>query len=166
LFGLVLEEVVVEEVVVEAVEEKGEQNRPDGAAAVKRGTALVDCVVLPALPRRPLECMDVVEVVEVVEVVAAAVVTAWATTLVPGAVWGMLGAVAVTRGDGGVAWRAGAGVQAGGSTCIVGGGGGGGGGGASGGGGGGGVGGVGEMASILEVEMLNPSRCARFRPYM
>jgi len=69
LFGLVLEEVVVEEVVVEAVEEKGEQNRPDGAAVVKRGTALVDCVVLPALPRRPLECMDVVEVVEVVEVV-------------------------------------------------------------------------------------------------
>jgi hypothetical protein len=69
LFGLVLEEVVVEEVVVEAVEEKGEQNRPDGAAAVKRGTALVDCVVLPALPRRPLECMDVVEVVEVEEVV-------------------------------------------------------------------------------------------------
>ena len=62
----------MEEVVVEAVEEKGEQNRPDGAAAVKRGTALVDCVVLPALPRRPLECMecmDVVEVVEVVEVV-------------------------------------------------------------------------------------------------
>jgi len=63
LFGLVLEEVVVE-----AVEEKGEQNRPDGAAAVKRGTALVDCV-LPALPRRPLECMDVVDVVEVMEVV-------------------------------------------------------------------------------------------------
>ena len=57
----------MEEVVVEAVEEKGEQNRPDGAAAVKRGTALVDCVVLPALPRRPLECMDVVEVVEVVD---------------------------------------------------------------------------------------------------
>ena len=57
----------MEEVVVEAVEEKGEQNHPDGAAAVKRGTALVDCVVLPALPRRPLECMDVVEVVEVVD---------------------------------------------------------------------------------------------------
>ena len=53
---------------MEAVEEKGEQNRPDGAAAVKRGTALVDCV-LPALPRRPLECMDVVDVVEVMEVV-------------------------------------------------------------------------------------------------
>ena len=47
--------------VLEAVEEKGE--RTDGAAAVKRGTALVDGV-LPALPRSPVDCVEVLEVVD------------------------------------------------------------------------------------------------------
>ena len=50
--------------VLEAVEEKGE--RTDGAAAVKRGTALVDGV-LPALPRSPVDCVEVLEVLEVVD---------------------------------------------------------------------------------------------------
>ena len=50
--------------VLEVVEEKGE--RTDGAAVVKRGTALVDGV-LPALPRSPVDCVEVLEVLEVVD---------------------------------------------------------------------------------------------------